>query len=277
MHPTEILLDITLNQLIKFLDKISGYCFLLGFFSSRLRDISSPLIAPLMRATNLASYLVGYTAWYISSLFSKASTKTPSQWYSCTDARRQQQIAGVLGLIAAIFCIIYPLTIIPTTWLYTLSNIHWLLAERNKKNSPSSTDPTYSTQKQTIYYYYAACVTLVGLIAALTATLIFLFPPMATLLLPHATYLGLGLSVLSAGILAKHALGTYPPDPIPKHYANTSYINLQKKIGHTVSNDLIPESTPQNCPSVYSSPLQNLAAEESSSNNLKTLQPRLAA
>lgn len=235
MHPVEELLGITLKQLIKLLDKISGYCFLLGFFTSRLRAISSPLIAPIIRATNLASYLVGYAAWYISSLFSKASTTTYSQWYSYKDSRKQQQIAGVLGLMAAILCIIYPLAIIPTSWLYTLSNIHWLLAERNKMNSPSSTDPTYSTQKQTIYCYYATCVTIVGLITALTATLIFLFPLMTTLLLPYATYIGLGLSILSAGILAKHALGTYPPDPIPKNYANTRYIGLQKQVGDTVS------------------------------------------
>jgi hypothetical protein len=271
-----------LRQLIKLLDKISGYCFLLGFFTSRLRAISSPLIAPIIRATNLASYLVGYAAWYISSLFSKASTTTYSQWYSYKDSRKQQQIAGVLGLMAAILCIIYPLAIIPTSWLYTLSNIHWLLAERNKMNSPSSTDPTYSTQKQTIYCYYAACVTIVGLITALTTTLIFLFPLMTTLLLPYATYIGLGLSILSAGILAKHALGTYPPDPIPKNYTNTRYIGLQKQVGDTVScwakaQPTVTESTPQNCPKIYSSPLQNEAEKGASLNNQDTVQPGLAA
>lgn len=224
---------------------------MLGFFTSKIK-VPNVLLSSVVRATTLGSYFIGYAAWLIVAVFSKDAAKKLHEWYSVNNIKTHQQMAGALGLIAATLCIIYPALILPAMWLYTFSNIHWLLAERSRNNHPPMDEPDYSSQKQSIYYYYSISVTLVGLFASIPATIIFFFPLSMPLLLPIASAIGLGLTIVSLGFLAHYFLGNYPPDKRQEANSNINSIKIKNELTVEPGNTLTPKATEDYLP-VYNS------------------------
>lgn len=112
--------------------KISNYSFGFGLFVSALSRI--PFLSEILALPLLISWLIGYSTWYIGTiLYGKDHRRKEDSWYGFAQFRQQHQTAALLGTIATVLCFIVPTLIIPTAWLFTISNIFWAIGEHHKK------------------------------------------------------------------------------------------------------------------------------------------------
>ncbi len=221
------------------LDKISGYLFLAGFISTKLKNIPITIVAVALNIVSLFSYLIGYVAWYLAASLYPNYPRKNDTWYGFAEFKNQYQIAALLGTIAAITtiaCILVPPLILPTAWLYTLSNLVWSISEHHKKENPPPDDEQYSGLRQALYLRYALLVTSSSALAAITTTATFLFPPAALIIITTSTIIGIGLTIASLYYWAKCAFGTYPPDNV-----NHSYNQFSRQLSFTLNNEPEPD------------------------------------
>lgn len=206
----------------RLLDNISGYLFLLGFITYRLRTLPTGLVSAIFNAVSIIAYLLGYVVWYIAALFYPAYPRKHEHWYGFAEFKEQYQIAALLGTIATVMCIIAPPLIIPTAWLYSISNLIWSISEHHKSKNPPPEDDQYSSAKQSIYLKYSALVTASSILTAIVSTAIFLFPPLTSIALLTSTIVGLGLSTASLYYWIRSHFGTFPPDNVGHSYNKLS-------------------------------------------------------
>ncbi|AHE67324.1 hypothetical protein [Legionella oakridgensis] len=201
------------------LDKISGSFFLAGFIISKLKSIPILLLASILNLVSLAAYLIGYTAWFLATLFYPNHPRKREAWYGFAEFKDQYQAAAVIGTVATILCFLcplYPSLILPAVWLFAVSNLIWTIGEYHKYKKPPTHDEHYSSLRQETYLRYVLLTTAVSAITALAATLGFLFPPasMAVLL---ASIIGNGLTVIALYYWKKSTFDEFKPDGVMPH------------------------------------------------------------
>jgi hypothetical protein len=201
-----------LNNTVKALDRASGYLFLVGFLTSKLKNIPVSLVGAIFNLVSLFAYLIGYVAWYIAAYMYKDYPRKREEWYGFAEFKIQYQVAALIGLVATIMCLIFPPLIMPVAWFYTVSNVIWSISEHHKKKNPPPDAENYSTEKQGVYFRYASSVALNSTITAVTATIVFLFPPLTFTVLTAAAVIGAVVTVAAIFYWGKHAFGKYPPD-----------------------------------------------------------------
>jgi len=198
----------------RILNTISSYSFGFGLFASTLRRI--PFLSEILTIPLLISWLIGYSTWYIgTSFYGKDHQRKEDSWYGFAEFRQQHQTAALLGTIATILCFIVPTLIIPTAWLFTISNIFWAIGEHHKKNMPNTNDPKYSTPKQKIYCHLSLLVTTISFITAASTTVVFFIPIIAPILVPIIAAVQAILTVALFCFLGKYLARNFKPD-IPK-------------------------------------------------------------
>lgn len=193
-----------------------------GFVTARLKYVPIFIVSAVLNLVSLLAFLVAYVTWYAAALFYPNQPRKDKFWYGFADFKDQYQISALLGVIASIFCIIAPPLIIPTAWLYTISNIFWTISEFHKQENPPLDDELYSSTKQAQYLRYTFFVASGSLIAALTATMAFLFPPAAVFIIAGGTILGIGLTIASLYIWTQAAFGNHSPDHVKHSYKKLS-------------------------------------------------------
>ena len=216
------------------LDSLSGYLFLVGFISSKLKNIPIFIVTAILTPVSLGAYLIGYIAWYMASLFYPDHPRKNDSWYAFAKFRQQYQFAALLGTMATIMCVVSPPLLIPTAWLYTGSNLMWSISEYHKKENPLPDDKRYSSARQSIYLRYAILVTISSILTAITATVVFFFPPTALFVLTCSSIFGTALTIASLYHWGKCAFGNY--------LINHSYTQLSKQLAFPLDATLKPGS-----------------------------------
>jgi hypothetical protein len=239
-----------LKKATRILDSISGYLFLTGFLSTKLKNIPVALVSSIFNVISLFAYLIGYVVWYVSALLYPEHPRRRDSWYGFAQFKDQYQIAALLGTIATISTIIgliFPPLIIPTAWLYTISNFVWSASEYHKQQNTPPGNESYSTAKQGIYIRYTLLVTASSIVAALGITVAILCPPAAFIVIPATTIIGILLTVASLAYWGKAAFGHYPPDRVDHSYQQLSK-QLSFPLAHSPKQEIepIPEQTIKN-------------------------------
>ena len=196
----------------KVLDRVTGYLFFTGFVTSRLKIIPVSLVGAIFNLISLFSYLSGYLAWYLAAFLYPDHPRKQDEWYGFAEFKIQYQLAALIGLIATIMCLIMPVLIIPVAWIYTISNTIWAISEYHKLKHPPPSTENYSTAKQSVYVRYAAAIAINSAITAVSASIVFFFPPLAIPLITAATIVGLALTAIAIYYWGKHTFGKFTPD-----------------------------------------------------------------
>ena len=188
---------------------------------------------------SIVAYLVGYVIWSVAALLYPDHPRQRDSWYGFAQFKEQYQIAALLGAIATIatiVCIIAPPLIIPTAWLYTLSNLIWSVSEFHKEENPPPGNEHYSSVKQALYARYALSVALSSTLTAIAVTTAAIFPAAAFMIITTTTVIGAALTIASFYYAAKSMLSDCPPD-IVQH----SYGVLSEQLSFTLDQQPKPE------------------------------------
>ena len=215
-------------------DRLSGYFFLTGFITSKLKSIPIAIVAVIFNLVSLFAYLIGYVAWYLAAHIHPEHPRKKEDWYGFAQFKDQYKIAALLGTIATIatiLSIIAPPLIIPTAWVYTISNSIWSISEHHKINNPPPNDIHFSSTKQSHYLKYALLVASSSAITALAATVVFLFPASAFIIVTGSTLVGTALTIASLYYWGKCAFGKHPPDKL-----NHTYNTLSRELSFELEN-----------------------------------------
>ncbi|STX28776.1 Uncharacterised protein [Legionella beliardensis] len=240
----------------KHLNKASSFFFLTGFLAAKVQYLPFYLFSVITNIFSSACYLIGYLLWLVASLVNPESIKHKDFWYGFASFNTQHKYAAYLGLTATIcffVAISSPFIAIPAAWLFASSNLFWCVAEFHKlKFSPKSSD--YSANYQSNYLQYAALMTAVSLITALSVTCSMLFPLAGFAILTGSAILSLviGIQALNCWITANM------DDHKPDYELVDSYTHMSENL---------LEATPKNM----------LSHEESKINEeVRTFQPLFA-
>lgn len=201
------------------LSKLSGFLFLVGLFSSRLSSIPISILTMILNLVSTIAYLVGYIAWYIASIFYPDHPPKRGYWFGFAQFKQQYQISALIGAIATVLCIITPFLILPIAWLYTISNTIWAISECHRKENPFPDDPNFSSARQKLYVRYAVLVAASSIIASISVTIVFLFPPTAFIVLSCSSVIASILTAFTMYYWIKSIFGRYTPDHIKESYA----------------------------------------------------------
>lgn len=196
---------------------MSGYFFLLGFVSSRLNHMPIMLLNTILNVVSLVSYLIGYVSWYLASLYYPEHPPKVDYWFGFAQFRKQYQIAAILGTLATIFYIISPALVIPSAWLYLISNALWAISEYHKMENPPQ-ESNYCHERQSLYVKFAILVTLSALGEALAETLIWVFPLEATCIMTVFSIIGTILTLASMYYWYQSTFGNFE-----KEHTSDSY------------------------------------------------------
>lgn len=208
-----------MKQHAEMLSKLSGFLFLVGLFSSRLSSIPISIVTMILNLVSTIAYLVGYIAWYAASLFYPDHPRKREYWFGFAQFKQQYQISALIGAIATILCIVTPFLILPIAWLYTISNFIWAISECHRQENPFPDDPTFSSARQKLYVRYAVLVAISSIIASLSVTIVFLFPPASFIVLTCSSLIAAVMTFFTMYYWIKSIFGRYTPDHIKESYA----------------------------------------------------------
>lgn len=219
----------------KRLDKTSGIFFFLGFVAHKLTYIPVVLVSMTSNILSVALYLIGYILWLIACQIYPDYPALPKHWYAFTQFKNQYKASAILGILAFILGtvgIFFPLCLLPAAWLLALSNIIWCIGEYHKKNHPPRYDPGYSNAHQSLYLAYTITTTSIAIVAAIAATIAFVFPPTTLITLLVSGIVSLFLGALAFNLWVEFSFGKFKPDAENKKeysLANGSYTTFHNK------------------------------------------------
>lgn len=192
-------------------EKLSKFSFGIGLVVKNLMRI--PGFAEVLALPAAVLWLIGYSTWYIGTLyFEENRTRRRDKWYGFVEFRQQHLMAALVGTIATTLCIFFPLMIAPTAWLYAISNLLWTLGVIHEKNTPQPENDEFSADKQAFFAKFSLTVTLASIVVAISVTATIIFPLAAPILIPVAGIIGSLLTLLSAGFFIKFSAGSFETD-----------------------------------------------------------------
>lgn len=234
------------------LSKVSGFFFLVGLFSSRLSSIPISIVTMILNLVSTIAYLVGYVAWYAASLFYPDHPRKREYWFGFAQFKQQYQISALIGAIATVLCIITPFLILPTAWLYTISNFIWAVSECHRQENPFPDDPNFSSARQKLYVRYAVLVAISSVIASFSVTIAFLFPPITTIVLAGSSMIAAIMTIVTMYYWLKSIFGRYTPDHIKESYAKLfDQLALESAIKPDRENTLIDQPDCEEIPYIF--------------------------
>lgn len=221
-------------NIINNLDKASGAFFFSGFLLSKLQYI--PILSVLFRLISLNFYAIAYSLWLSANLLRPDEEKIKDKWYGFAQIKDQFFISSILGLIAttlSITSVFIPPLFPPAAWIFLFGNTLWTIGELHKLNNPSPNDPNFSYTRQNDYYKYAVTTTVISAITAISATVIFIFPPITMIVTISSLLVCVGIGVFSCEFWLSSNFGKHKPTPIPE-----SYNQMKDILGASVSIEL---------------------------------------
>lgn len=242
------------------LDKMSGFFFFSAFMLSKLQYLPFALVAGTFRFLSLGFYLTGYGLWFASNYLRPGHQQHHNEWYGFAKMKEQFILSSAIGFIAtalSVAAVFFPVLFPPAAWLFVLGNVVWAIGEYHKLKNPPKDDDNFSTPRQKAYLAYTVTTTGISLIAAVSATLMILFPPAIVPITIFSLLLCTGLGFLSFEFWLNSSFGAHKPDSIPgshlkgsipgSHLKDSipgSYLKMSAKVGASSSYDNSSSSEP---------------------------------
>jgi hypothetical protein len=230
------------NRIAAAFDRWSGYLFLIGYVTAKLRYLPFGLMAGIFNLVSILTYLAGYLSWYVAALLYTGHTRRHERWFGFAELNFQYEITALLGTIAsimAIICIAAPVLIVPTAWIFAISNLLWAISEHHKNDNPMPDDITFSSKRHTHYLRYATLSAISSTIMAVGLTLGLLIPPVAVSLVAATTITAAIITVVSLYYWGRHAFGSYKPDRV-----SHSYEKLADGLGCELTHNPLAQPSP---------------------------------
>lgn len=237
----------------KKLDKASGIFFFTGFLLSKLQYIPSPLVSALFRFISLGIYSLAYLTWFLASLLHPDQKEQHyRKWYGFAQIKEQFLFSSLIGFIATILSVaaVFVPPLLPiAALLFFIGNLMWAIGEYHKFKSPPPLDQNFSMARQKSYVSYAATSTAISLVAAIAATLIFFFPPLAIPITIFSVLVCIGLGALAFEFWLNSNFGKVAPTPVTE-----SYQQINESLGPSPSPDSRYSPEPGFFKDLFSSP-----------------------
>lgn len=234
------------------LDKASGIFFFAGFLLSKLQYLPFPLVSAIFRFVSLGVYSLAYLSWLTASLLHPDHKEHFRKWYGFAQIKTQFFLSSFIGLTATIIsvaAVFIPALFPPAAWLFLIGNAIWAIGEYHRLKNPPLGDDNFSSTRQKSYVSYAATTTAISLIAAIAATLIVCFPPMAIPITIFSLLICVGLGALAFEFWLNCNLGKHEPDQVPD-----SYNEMTEILGPSLSSEPSTEPKPGCFNSLFDKP-----------------------
>lgn len=171
---------------VRILNRTSVAFFLLGFIADKLRFVPVALVSTIANLAALFFNFLGYLAWFAASKLYPEHPKLKQVKFGLNQFKTQNKISALLGgiaIITAAIALALPVLLIPTAWLFALSSVVWVYSEYNKKQHPFPGDKEFSSKRQSLFLRFALALTTLSVLTAVAATLSFVFPMAAPIVL----------------------------------------------------------------------------------------------
>lgn len=234
------------------LGKVSSFFFFSGFVFAKIQYLPFPVVAPAFNAVSLLFYAMAYSVWFLSSHFHPNHDPEEKEWYGFAQFKEQHLFAATIGLLAttlSIAGIFVPILLVPAAWLFFASNLMWTIGEYHKLKNPPLYDEEYSHTYQQSYFYYAITMSCISAVAGLSATSVFLFPPLTIPILVVSAIIVIGLSVLAGELWLDYTFGNHKP--------TLGTTNSHYQMNQTLGAQVQPEQAPLLAPYHTKSPLNS--------------------
>lgn len=245
--------DVTTKNALttKILDKISSISFFLSMLASKLQFIPTNVVAPIFTLLSVSLNFLGYGLWFVSSHFYPEHKPKYSEWYGFAAFKEQNKYAafvGMGGVLLSLAAIALPVLAIPAAWMFFISNAFWAMGEYHKYKSPLQNEQ-YSKSYLKSCFSFAAAMTLMGLIAALTTTLIFVAPALVVPIFVVSAILSAGIGLVALRSWLDFTFGDHKKLP-PKEM---SYNKMANELGSSLQLEENPTHQPYHGPGLFAS------------------------
>ncbi len=196
----------------KYLEKTSGPLFFTGFIASKLQYVPFAAAAAAFRFLSLGLYLVAYSFWFAASYNQPEHERAHKEWYGFAQIKEQflfSSLAGFIATAVSVAAIFVPALFPPAAWLFVLGNTLWTIGEYHKLNNPPK-DQDFSYSQQEAYTSYALSTSIISVISAISATIMFFFPPITMALSIFTILVCAGFGVLACEYLLDYNFGDHP-------------------------------------------------------------------
>lgn len=196
----------------KYLEKSSGPLFFTGFIASKLQYVPFAAAAAAFRFLSLGLYLIAYSFWFAASYNQPEHERADKEWYGFAQIKEQFLYSSLTGFIAtamSVAAIFVPALFPPAAWLFVLGNAFWTIGEYHKLNNPPK-DQDFSYSQQEAYTSYALSTSIISVISAISATIMFVFPPITMPLSIFTILVCAGFGVLACEYLLDYNFGDHP-------------------------------------------------------------------
>ncbi|MDR3501830.1 MAG: hypothetical protein P4L79_04530 [Legionella sp.] len=196
----------------KYLEKSSGPLFFTGFIASKLQYVPFAAAAAAFRFISLGLYLIAYSFWFAASYNQSEHERADKEWYGFAQIKEQflfSSLAGFIATVVSVAAIFVPALFPPAAWLFVLGNTLWTIGEYHKLNNPPK-DQDFSYSQQEAYTSYAVSTSIISVISAISATIMFLFPPITMALSIFTILVCAGFGVLACEYLLDYNFGDHP-------------------------------------------------------------------
>ncbi|WP_133135379.1 hypothetical protein [Legionella rowbothamii] len=257
----------------KYLEKSSGPLFFTGFIASKLQYVPFAAAAAAFRFASLGLYLIAYSFWFAASYNQPEHERANSEWYGFAQIKEQflfSSLAGFIATVVSVAAIFVPALFPPAAWLFVLGNTFWTIGEYHKLNNPPK-DQDFSYSQQEAYTSYAASTSIISVVSAISATIMFIYPPITMPLSIFSILVCAGFGVLACEYLLDYNFGDHPTT------FTSSADAMEKGLGAGVSpqNDPTNNHAPihtkqlfQDASSVVQESVNPIVAENMAPNNL---------
>ncbi len=214
----------------KKIDKLSNIFFIMGLFFSKLHYFPLYFLSGLFNLVALSFYLLGYITWLTASFLHPDTAINDEEWYGFAQFKQQYSISALIGTVATVLTLatlFSQILILPSAWLFLVSNVFWCIAEYHKlKNPPAYGD--YSHTQQTSYLNYCITSTSLSFFVAAMTTLTFCIPPTAIFTVPFSLLVGAGFSLVSFYYWRDYRFGKHEICSVSSFQAIGEYIELDE-------------------------------------------------
>lgn len=171
---------------------------------------------------------------------------------------------GLGATILSVAAVFIPALFPPAAWLFFLGNLVWTVGEYHKLRNPLDKNASYS--KQSAYCGYATTSSAISFVTAISATLIFIFPPMAIPITIFSLIVCVGLGALAFEFWLNSSFGDHKPATGP---GPGSYVQMGDTLGPSPSPEHADTPEPGCWSGLFSSP--NDKTNKSISNSIELI------
>ena len=233
----------------KYLEKSSGPLFFTGFIASKLQYVPFAAAAAAFRFISLGLYLIAYSFWFAASYNQPEHERADKEWYGFAQIKEQflfSSLTGFIATVVSVAAIFVPALFPPAAWLFVLGNAFWTIGEYHKLNNPPK-DQDFSYSQQEAYTSYALSTSIISVISAISATIMFVFPPITMPLSIFTILVCAGFGVLACEYLLDYNFGDHPTT------FTSSADAMEKGLGAGVSpqNDHTPSQEPVHTKQIF--------------------------